>query len=386
MREYAARDSYRARRARYRSATRTRVYAGLIRRNRARSDGPGQRDAARRLNLERAICARRSATSSRCGDAETATDSRAPVPVLVAARILRRAARLDDGASRPRAGRLGPRARRSPGSSYVAWPRCGTPRAPISRALRRGPSVCSRSPRTTSESRCRRAARGRRRVNRSTRRHVRAAADELTRSVAAFRAAQAIAGARPSRSSRSDASPLAMGHLSRRMSLFDQALACGDSRRRRLHRVVAMHHIGRMQLFAGQTDAAAATFRDSLASVDRAATTTKVWLMRLEGLSAIAALGGDLDRAGVLAGAAETIRQRVTMFDSPASSSTRATSMRSPGRATATAAARRRRGARSTVRTRPPTMPSPAPRGEGRRLSDARGRGIPLVHSAPAGP
>ena len=35
----------------------------------------------------------------------------------------------------------------------------------------------------------------------------------------------------------------------------------------------------------------------------------------IEGLSAIAALNGDLERAGVLSGAAETIRQRVTMFD-----------------------------------------------------------------------
>jgi hypothetical protein len=72
-----------------------------------------------------------------------------------------------------------------------------------------------------------------------------------------------------------------------------------------------------MQLFAGQTDAAAATFRDSL-RLSIGLDHDEGVAYAIEGLSAIAALGGDLDRAGVLAGAAETIRQRVTMFDYPA--------------------------------------------------------------------
>ena len=60
-----------------------------------------------------------------------------------------------------------------------------------------------------------------------------------------------------------------------------------------------------------------ATFRDSL-RLSMGLDHDEGVAYAIEGLSAIAALEGDLDRAGVLAGAAETIRQRVTMFDYPA--------------------------------------------------------------------
>lgn len=145
---------------------------------------------------------------------------------------------------------------------------------------------------------------------------VRAAIEELTRSVAAFRAGGHRWGEALSLVALGRVS-LAMGQLEQAVSLFDQSLAAATAGGDGFTESIAMHHIGRMQLFAGQTDAAAVTFRDSL-RLSIGLDHDEGVAYAIEGLSAIAALEGDLDRAGVLAGAAETIRQRVTMFDYPA--------------------------------------------------------------------
>ena len=169
-----------------------------------------------------------------------------------------------------------------------------------SRASKRS-SVCSRSPRTPSESRCRRrhrACRG----SVAPDGDVRAAIEELTRSVAAFRAGGHRWGEALSLVALGRVS-LAMGQLEQAVSLFDQSLAAATAGGDGFTESIAMHHIGRMQLFAGQTDAAAATFRDSL-RLSIGLDHDEGVAYAIEGLSAIAALGGDLDRAGVLAGAA----------------------------------------------------------------------------------
>ncbi len=79
---------------------------------------------------------------------------------------------------------------------------------------------------------------------------------------------------------------------------------------------VVMHHIGRVRLFAGDRAGAREALLTSLqlsVGIDH----DEGVAYSIEGLCALAALEGDLDRAGVLAGAAETIRQRVTMVDMP---------------------------------------------------------------------
>jgi hypothetical protein len=168
-----------------------------------------------------------------------------------------------------------------------------------------------------------------------------------------------------------------MGQLDQAVSLFDQSLAAATAGGDGFTESIAMHHIGRMQLFAGQTDAAAATFRDSL-RLSIGLDHDEGVAYAIEGLSAIAALGGDLDRAGVLAGAAETIRQRVTMFDYPAFVYHRRTSSgRHPMRRRRPGSRKRPSGAAITRRPKSPNTRS-ARRSNARRLpsaADAR-RGV----------
>ncbi len=142
------------------------------------------------------------------------------------------------------------------------------------------------------------------------------AVEELTQSVAAFRegghrwgeALSLVALGRLS---------LAMGDVDAATARFSEALSAATAGGDSLTESIAMHHIGRMQLFSGDTEGAAATFTASLGLSLGLAHDEGV-AYAIEGLGAIAAVAGDLDRAGVLAGAAETIRQRVTMFDLPA--------------------------------------------------------------------
>jgi hypothetical protein len=108
-----------------------------------------------------------------------------------------------------------------------------------------------------------------------------------------------------------------MGDVDAATARFSEALSAATAGGDSLTESIAMHHIGRMQLFSGDTEGAGATFTASLGLSLGLAHDEGV-AYAIEGLGAIAAVAGDLDRAGVLAGAAETIRQRVTMFDLPA--------------------------------------------------------------------
>jgi hypothetical protein len=99
--------------------------------------------------------------------------------------------------------------------------------------------------------------------------------------------------------------------------LFRGALAAAESSRDRFTSTVATHHLARMLLFAGRLQESEELFRDAVDG--------SVGLRHeegiaygLEGLSAIAAVRGDAERAGVLAGAAATIRKRTAVFDTPA--------------------------------------------------------------------
>lgn len=79
---------------------------------------------------------------------------------------------------------------------------------------------------------------------------------------------------------------------------------------------VATHHLARARLLAGETDAAAFGFTEAM-RMSMELDHDEGIAYAIEGLSAIASLRGDAESAGVLAGAAESTRERLTMFDAP---------------------------------------------------------------------
>jgi hypothetical protein len=83
-----------------------------------------------------------------------------------------------------------------------------------------------------------------------------------------------------------------------------------------VHSVTA-HHVGRAHLFAGDLPASARFFRDAI-GLSMSIQHDEGVAYGIEGLCAIAAARGDAVVAATLAGAAEAIRRRVTMFDIPA--------------------------------------------------------------------
>lgn len=81
-----------------------------------------------------------------------------------------------------------------------------------------------------------------------------------------------------------------------------------------LSTLISDHHIGRVQLFAGRLDEAEHTFQASVRLSD------SLGLMGgiadgLEGLSAIAAARGEVERAGLMSGAAAAMRQRLGFYE-----------------------------------------------------------------------
>jgi predicted ATPase len=90
----------------------------------------------------------------------------------------------------------------------------------------------------------------------------------------------------------------------------EAAVGSGD----RFAASVATHHLARVRLFAGRIDEAERLYRDALAvSIDLQHEEGMAY--GLEGLAAVAATHDDVERAGVLAGAAAAIRKRTTAFD-----------------------------------------------------------------------
>ncbi len=81
--------------------------------------------------------------------------------------------------------------------------------------------------------------------------------------------------------------------------------------------LITDHHIGRVQLFAGQLAEAERTFRASVYLSNNLTMEGGV-TDGLEGLSAIAAARGQVERAGRLAGAAAALRQRLGLYEVPA--------------------------------------------------------------------
>jgi predicted ATPase len=289
-------------------------YAGLIRRIAPGLTGPGQRDAARRLTLERANLRAAIRHLVAVRDAETVTELAFPLYLYWWLRGYFAELRVWMTELLERAPDASVHAR-AVARFFIVWAEMwDTSGADAVARFEEVQHLFAESgdPLGVAMSE---AASGLSRVGRADG-DVRAAIEELTRSVAAFRAGGHRWGEALSLVALGRVS-LAMGQLEQAVSLFDQSLAAATAGGDGFTESIAMHHIGRMQLFAGQTDAAAVTFRDSL-RLSIGLDHDEGVAYAIEGLSAIAALEGDLDRAGVLAGAAETIRQRVTMFDYPA--------------------------------------------------------------------
>lgn len=98
------------------------------------------------------------------------------------------------------------------------------------------------------------------------------------------------------------------------MGLIARAHAATTASGDTFTRSITAHHLGRAHLFAGQLDDAARLYREAVAlsmSIDH----DEGVAYAVEGLCAVAAARGDAETAAVLAGAAESIRQRVTMFE-----------------------------------------------------------------------
>ncbi|MCH6232024.1 DUF4062 domain-containing protein [Microbacterium sp. CFH 31415] len=79
---------------------------------------------------------------------------------------------------------------------------------------------------------------------------------------------------------------------------------------------VATHHLARARLLAGETDAAAFGFTEAM-RMSMELDHDEGIAYAIEGLSAVASLRGDVETAALLAGAAESTRERLTMFDAP---------------------------------------------------------------------
>ena len=99
--------------------------------------------------------------------------------------------------------------------------------------------------------------------------------------------------------------------------LFRRGAAASRASGERFGGTVALHHVGRMNLLAGRLDEAEDAYLESL-SGSVALRHEEGIAYCLEGLSAVAARRRDARRAGVLAGAAASIRRRTAAIDAPA--------------------------------------------------------------------
>jgi predicted ATPase len=286
-------------------------YADLIRRMAPGLTGPGQREAARRLTLERANlrAAMRHLVAMR--DAETATDLAFPMYLFWWLRGYFAELRVWMTELLERAPDAPPHAV-AVARFFIAWAEIWDTSG--ADAVVQFEAIADLFAQTGDSLgvAMSQAATGLTRVGRPDA-DIAPAIDELALSVEAFRAGGHRWGEALSLVALGRLS-LAMGRTEEAAGRFVDSLAAATAGGDSLTESIAMHHIGRMQLLAGDAVSAAVTFTDSLRlSIDLDHDEGVAYA--IEGLSAIAALDGDLDRAGVLAGAAETIRQRVTMFD-----------------------------------------------------------------------
>jgi tetratricopeptide (TPR) repeat protein len=95
---------------------------------------------------------------------------------------------------------------------------------------------------------------------------------------------------------------------------FEAALATARESGNDLAILIALHYLGWARLLAGELDEAVRLFSEALA-LSPAIQHDEGVAWDLEGFTGIAAVIGDAERAGLLAGAAESLRERIGMPD-----------------------------------------------------------------------
>ena len=107
---------------------------------------------------------------------------------------------------------------------------------------------------------------------------------------------------------------LAQGRLDEAIGWFEAGLASAEAGGDPFTQTVTRHHLARLRLVTGDVEAAARGFADTM-RISMALEHDEGIAYAVEGLCAIAAVRGDVEVAATLAGAAEMTRQRITMFD-----------------------------------------------------------------------
>lgn len=102
---------------------------------------------------------------------------------------------------------------------------------------------------------------------------------------------------------------MARGGMDEAFRLLDESLAISRGIDDRLGEAIALNHIGWARLLIGDPDGARACFIEQLVTSSTFGHEESL-AYGLEGMSAVAAATGDVERAGVLFGAAEAVRQR----------------------------------------------------------------------------
>ena len=105
-----------------------------------------------------------------------------------------------------------------------------------------------------------------------------------------------------------------LGNDERAAECFMRAGTVARAHSDTLATLITDHHIGRVKLFGGQLDEAELVFQASLQLAGSLGLQGGV-ADALEGLSAIAAARNEVERAGLLSGAAETLRKRLGFFE-----------------------------------------------------------------------
>lgn len=101
------------------------------------------------------------------------------------------------------------------------------------------------------------------------------------------------------------------------LNRFEEGLVLARRQQDELAETIALHHLGWAELLLGEPAKAGPAFTESLETSARLRHDEGI-AYGLEGLVALAALAGDEQRAGLLLGAAQTLRKRTGLYNAPA--------------------------------------------------------------------
>ncbi|MBF4629629.1 DUF4062 domain-containing protein [Clavibacter michiganensis subsp. phaseoli] len=111
-------------------------------------------------------------------------------------------------------------------------------------------------------------------------------------------------------------SAMLAGKIQRALNRFEESMSLAHQQEDTLSEAIAVHHLGWAQLLLGDTNGASSRFEHSLSASARTGHSEGM-AYGLEGLVAVAATRGDVERAGQLIGAAEVLRERTGLYNAP---------------------------------------------------------------------